>query len=138
MNSYYIIPFQRIETDHICCSLRINKQHGFFLIDTGASNSCIAKIKQEHYQLVAQEEPTEAAGAGAEKLEAQKMKKAFWQDSKGTPLGAFPVMLLDLERINNTLAKQGAPGIDGIIGADLLTEMKAQIDYDKMELRLQL
>ncbi len=84
MNPHRIISFQRIETDHICCSLRVNKQHGFFLIDTGASNSCIAKI------------------------------------------------------INNTLSKQGAPSIDGIIGADLLTEMKALIDYDKMELRLQL
>lgn len=138
MKPHRIISFQRIETDHICCSLRVNKQHGFFLIDTGASNSCIDKIRQEHYQLVAQEEPTEAAGAGAEKLEAQKMHKAFWEDSKGTPLGKFPVMLLDLESINNTLAKQGAPCIDGILGADLLTKMKAQIDYDKMELRLQL
>lgn len=133
-----ILPFQRIETEHICCHLQINQQPGFFLIDTGASNSCVAKIRQKFYQLTPKEKPTEAAGAGAEKLEAQKMENAFWKSLDGQLLGEFPVMLLDLESINTTLANQGAPAIDGIIGADLLVELKAVIDYQAMELRLEL
>ena len=133
-----IIPFQRIETEHICCHLTINEQAGFFLIDTGASNSCVAKIRQEFYQLTPKEKPTEAAGAGTEKLEAQKMEDALWKSLDGQLLGEFPVMLLDLESINTTLANQGAPAIDGIIGADLLIELKAVIDYKAMELLLEL
>lgn len=132
-----IIPFQRIETEHICCHLTINEQAGFFLIDTGASNSCVAKMRQEFYQLTPKEKPTEAAGAGTEKLEAQKMEDALWKSLDGQLLGEFPVMLLDLESINTTLANQGAPAIDGIIGADLLVELKAVIDYKAMELQLE-
>lgn len=133
-----IIPFQRIETEHICCHLTINEQAGFFLIDTGASNSCVAKMHQEFYQLTPKEKPTEAAGAGTEKLEAHKMEDALWKSLDGQLLGKFPVMLLDLESINTTLANQGAPAIDGIIGADLLIELKTVIDYKAMELRLEL
>lgn len=133
-----IIPFQRIETEHICCHLTINEQAGFFLIDTGASNSCVAKMRQEFYQLTPKEKPTEAAGAGTEKLETQKMEDALWKSLDGQLLGEFPVMLLDLESINTTLANQGAPAIDGIIGADLLVELKAVIDYKAMELQLEL
>lgn len=133
-----IIPFQRIETEHICCHLTINEQAGFFLIDTGASNSCVAKMRQEFYQLTPKEKPTEAAGAGTEKLEAQKMEDALWKSLDGQLLGEFPVMLLDLESINTTLANQGAPVIDGIIGADLLVELKAVIDYKAMKLQLEL
>jgi len=133
-----IIPFQRIETEHICCHLTINEQAGFFLIDTGASNSCVAKMRQEFYQLTPKEKPTEAAGAGTEKLEAQKMEDALWKSLDGQLLGEFPVMLLDLESINTTLANQGAPVIDGIIGADLLVELKAVIDYKAMKLQLEI
>ena len=133
-----IIPFQRIATEHICCHLTINEPAGFFLIDTGASNSCVAKMRQELYQLTPKEKPTEAAGAGIEKLEAQKMEDALWKSLDGQLLGEFPVMLLDLESINTTLANQGAPAIDGIIGADLLIELKAVIDYKAMELLLEL
>ena len=133
-----IIPFQRIETDHICCMLVINGQQGFFLIDTGASNSCIAKSRQRFYGLIADEDPIEAASAGSERLEAQKMQKVLWEDTQGNVLGWFPIMLLNLESINDALAKQGAPAIEGILGADVLSQLEAQINYATMKLSLQL
>ena len=134
-----IIPFQRIETDHICCMLVINGQQGFFLIDTGASNSWrIAKSRQKFYGLIADEDPIEAASAGSERLEAQKMQKVLWEDTQGNVLGRFPIMLLNLESINDTLAKQGAPSIEGILGADVLSQLEAQINYATMKLSLQL
>ena len=66
------------------------------------------------------------------------MEDALWKSLDGQLLGEFPVMLLDLESINTTLANQGAPVIDGIIGADLLVKLKAVIDYKAMKLQLEL
>ena len=88
--------------------------------------------------MIADEDPIEAASAGSERLEAQKMQKVLWEDTQGNVLGRFPIMLLNLESINDTLAKQGAPSIEGILGADVLSQLEAQINYATMKLSLQL
>ena len=48
---YIIIPFKIMNSQHISCNLILNNKKGFFLIDTGASNSCIDKNFFIDYEL---------------------------------------------------------------------------------------
>lgn len=132
------VPLQKLNTSHICCHLQLNGRPIFLLVDTGATNSCIGQHQVDFYELQIQEKALEAAGAGPEKLVAQKTKKGFLETITGERLTELPWMVLDLEPINSSLAKNEAPVIDGILGADLLQKGQAQIDYQKAVLRLDL
>ncbi|MGC6421191.1 MAG: hypothetical protein ACON47_05705 [Flavobacteriaceae bacterium] len=132
------IPIQFLPTEHICCQLLLNDKPVFLLIDTGATNSCIAFSRYEFYSMKLQEESIEAAGAGLEKLKAQKTEKAVLRTQCTAVIQKFSWMVLDLAPINTSLEKNEAPAIDGILGADVLRKRKACIDYDKDLLTLQL
>lgn len=131
------IPLQKLTTSHICCQLQLNGRPIFLLVDSGATNSCVGQHRVNFYQLHIHDEAVEAAGAGHEKLNAQKTKEGVLKTASGTYLSELSWMVLDLDPINNSLAKNGAPAIDGILGADLLQSGQAQIDYQNAELRLE-
>lgn len=130
------VPLQKLITSHICCQLQLNGRPILLLVDTGATNSCIGQHQVNFYELQIQEKALEAAGAGPEKLVAQKTQTGLLETITGERLDELPWMVLNLEPINNSLAKNEAPPIDGILGADLLQAGQAQIDYQKAELRL--
>ena len=46
------------------------------------------------------------------------------------------MVVLDLEHINKALTKQKAKPVNGIIGADILEQGKAIIDYNKKKVYL--
>ena len=131
------IPLERLTTAHICCQLVLNGKPIFLLVDTGASNSCVGQHRVDFFDLHLDKKVVEAAGAGHEKLTAQKTDKGILETVTGQRLTELPWMVLDLEPINTSLAKNDAPSIDGILGAELLQNGQAQIDYQKAELRLQ-
>ena len=73
---YIIIPFKIMNSQHISCNLILNNKKGFFLIDTGASNSCIDKNKSIYFNLIKNDSEIEVAGAGLEKLKVTPTKKS--------------------------------------------------------------
>jgi len=48
----------------------------------------------------------------------------------------FPVVLIDLEAINNLYRKVTGKEVHGLLGSDFLLEMNAVIDYSKASLIL--
>ena len=132
----HTISIQPIVTGHLCCELLLNDKPIFVLIDTGASNSCIGHERVDYYKITLHETSIQAAGAGSEKLQAQKTAPVSFAAKNGEQLMETSVMVLDLDPVNATLAQQEAPYVDGILGADILQAGQAIIDYEKYLLRL--
>lgn len=119
----------------MCLQLQINGFSGRFLVDSGASKSCVSFQLQEAFQLTTNAPAIAAAGAGKDKLHAQPTKASNIQFKK-IPLGRLSFLLLDMEAINATLMEEGEQPIDGILGADFLRKKSAVITYKPNRLYL--
>ena len=129
-HKYIKIKLTKIATNHLELKARINGVKGSFILDTGASNSCVGLDKIDYFNLDAEESETKAAGAGAIDMETQKsennrLKIGHWKTSK------CHLVLFDLSHVNAALVKHDAKEVHGIIGADILEKGKAIIDYNK-------
>ncbi|WP_435414615.1 retropepsin-like aspartic protease [Polaribacter aestuariivivens] len=134
-NKYIKIKLKKIATNHLELKAKINGVKGRFILDTGASNSCVGLNAIENFKLLATKSETKAAGAGATDMETQLsennlLKIGSWKTKK------FNLVLFDLSHVNTALTQHNAKEVDGIIGADILQEGKAFIDYNKNVLYL--
>lgn len=133
--SYNSIKLKKTATNHFEISAKINGIKGRFILDTGASNSCVGFDEISKFNLITEDSDHKAAGAGTTEIDTQISKKNTLK------IGSFKLkkvklVLLDLTHINNALIKQNAEEINGIIGADILQKGRAVIDYDKKKLYL--
>jgi predicted aspartyl protease len=127
---YIKIKLKKINTNHFELKAAINGIFGRFILDTGASNSCIANNLAEKFKLTVEDSETKAAGAGATGMETKISSKNIlsiknWEFKNQT------LVLLDLTHVNTALTEHNAKAIDGIIGADILEKGQAIIDYKK-------
>lgn len=132
---YTKIDLKKINTNHFELKVKINGIKGRFILDTGASNSCIDINLAEKFNLIVKDSETKAAGAGAIDMETKISKKnkiaiKHWKHNN------FTIVLLDLTHVNTALTEHNAKSIDGIIGADILEKGNAIIDYKKKRLYL--
>lgn len=134
-NKYIKIKLKRIATNHLELKAKINGIKGSFILDTGASNSCVGIDKIAYFTLDAKESETKAAGAGAIDMVTQQsennlLKIGDWKTKK------CHLVLFDLTHVNTALTQHKAKEVHGIIGADVLRKGKAFIDYNKKTLYL--
>ncbi|MFZ2284035.1 MAG: retropepsin-like aspartic protease [Lutibacter sp.] len=127
---YAKIKLKKINTNHFELKAKLNDVKGRFILDTGASNSCIDINLAEKFKLVVKDSATKAAGAGAIGMETKISSKNNieinqWKYQK------FTVVLLDLNHVNTALTEHHAETVDGIIGADILEKGSAIINYEK-------
>jgi len=132
---YVKIKLTKIKTNHLQLNAKINGVKGKFILDTGASNSCVGLDLIDHFNLISEESEIKAAGAGATDMETQKsvnntLKIDKWKSNK------INLVLFDMTHVNTALTQHDAEKVDGIIGADVLELGKAFIDYDKKVLYL--
>tara|TARA_B100000989_G_scaffold204708_1_gene154967 strand:- start:235 stop:639 length:405 start_codon:yes stop_codon:yes gene_type:complete len=124
-----------LKTKHILCKVWVNGKKAKFLIDTGASNSCIHSDLQDYFELQKYGEPFQASGASEGKMEAVMTLNCNIKLGRNYK-GKQAFVLLDLSHVNGTLRTHGVEEIDGVIGADFLKENKAIIDYGQSKLFL--
>ena len=62
---YVKIKLKKINTNHFEVKAKINGIKGRFILDTGASNSCVEITLAEKFKLDVEDSETKAAGAGA-------------------------------------------------------------------------
>lgn len=127
---YIKIPLVMTDTNHFEITAKLNGIAGRFILDTGASNTCVGFDKIEFFKLTTKDSEIKAAGAGATNMLTQissknKIEIGDWQKKK------IKIVLFDLSHVNEALTSHNALAVDGIIGADLLKKGKAIIDYDK-------
>ena len=134
-NKYVKIDLKKISTNHLELKAKINGIKGRFILDTGASNSCVGIDLINHFNIHAIESETKAAGAGAIDMETQQsnnnvLKIGDWKTND------CHLVLFDLEHVNTALQQHKAKKVHGIIGADVLENGKAFIDYKNKYLYL--
>jgi len=132
---YIKVKLYKIKTQHLVCHGNINNIKALFLIDTGASNSCLAIEDKVLYNIKTQGEKFEASGASDKKMEAILSNECKFK------LGRFLMkkqkfVLLDLNHVNSLLESQKIKKINGIIGTEFLKAKKAIIDYNNFNLFL--
>jgi predicted aspartyl protease len=132
---YKALKMNSTETNHFECKVLINGVEGSFIIDTGASSSCIDFIYAEHFNLFSEDSHIKAAGAGATNMltktsTSNKVSIGKWTKKK------VDLILFDLSHVNKALSDHDAELVHGIIGADILKRGKAVIDYKTSRLYL--
>lgn len=132
---YHRIKLKYTETSHFELVAKINTIEGNFILDTGASCTCVGFDAVTHFNLLAEESKIRAAGAGATNMLTQVASKnnieiEGWKKKK------LDLVLFDLTHVNEALVNHKAQKVHGIIGADILKRGKAVIDYKNKALYL--
>lgn len=125
---YTRIKFKISKTQHLLIKGKINGVTGNFILDTGASNSCVGFEGISLFELSANDSDTKAAGAGGTGMATQtslnnKLKLGRWNNKN------FGLVIFDMSHVNEALRQYKAKPVHGIIGADILMKGKAIIDY---------
>ncbi|MGV1011028.1 MAG: retropepsin-like aspartic protease [Flavobacterium sp.] len=128
-DGYQKINFKVSKTQHLLIKASINGVKGNFILDTGASNSCVGFESIELFKLSAGKSKTKASGAGATGMFTQLAKDNLLQLGKWKH-SEFHLVIFDLSHVNEALVQHKAKPVQGIIGADILIEGKAIIDYN--------
>ncbi len=126
--NYRKVKFKITKTQHLLIKAKINGVTGNFILDTGASNSCVGFESVDLFLLEAKKSKTKAAGAGATGMFTQlalknQLQLGTWKDSD------FELVIFDLSHVNEALTQHKAKPVHGIIGADILMKGKAIVDY---------
>ncbi len=134
---YSKVKLKFTKTNHFEIKASINGIKGRFILDTGASNSCVGFEAIERFNLKVKDSEIKAVGAGASDMLTQisnsnAIKVGKWKKNR------VPLILFNLSHVNNGLINHNAEPVDGIIGADVLKKGKAIIDYEKKYLYLKL
>ena len=134
---YTKIKLHLTKTNHFEIFAKINGVKGLFILDTGASNSCVDFETATTFKLKVKDSDIKAAGAGATDMKTQVSKQnkisiGKWSKDK------VVLVLFSLTHVNTALTAHNSKPVEGIIGADILKKGKAIIDYEKKYLYLKL
>lgn len=132
---YVAIGLLPTKTLHLELKVSINGVVGRFLLDTGASNTCLGLDSIDFFNLQTDFSEIKAAGAGASEMDTQISLKNTLEIGKWKRKNVS-LVLFDLSHVNNALRRYDTQPIHGIIGADILKKGKAIIDYPKKTLFL--
>ena len=126
--NYKKIKFKVSKTQHLLIKASINGVMGNFILDTGASNSCVGFESIDLFLLEAKKSKTKAAGAGATGMFTQiasgnLLQLGNWKHTD------FTIVIFDLSHVNEALMEHKSKPVHGIIGADVLMKSKGIIDY---------
>jgi len=127
---FFRIPLQKLPTGHYKFSAKVNGLPGDFILDTGASTSCIGFHCADFFLLKSEESDIKAAGAGAINMETRISRKNSLRIGEKT-VGSIDFVLFDLSHVNEALAQAAAGSAHGIMGADFLKLHRAVIDYGR-------
>lgn len=130
------IKFKISKTNHLFVKAKINGVVGDFIIDTGASNSCIDFSHIDYFKITPEHSTTKASGAGANGMHTQvsfhnHLQMSHWHNK------SFGLVILDLTHVNVALVEYKVKTVHGIIGSDVLLHGNAVIDYKEQILYIQ-
>ena len=130
------ISFELTNSNHIVIECEINYVSGIFIVDTGASNSCINYLSASKFNIEFEVSNEKASSATDEINEIFNSKENILKIGDFQK-NDFDLVLFDMTFINNSLKEKGVSEVDGIIGGDILNKLKACINYKKKEISLE-
>ena len=126
--NYKKVKFKITKTQHLLIKAKINGVMGNFILDTGASNSCVGFESVDLFLLEAKKSKTKASGAGANGMFTQLATRNQLQLGTWKNLD-FNLIIFDLSHVNEALIQHKSKPVHGIIGADVLMKGRAIVDY---------
>ena len=124
------IVLRKMTTGHYTCRVKLNSKKGVFIIDTGASSSCVDFEYTGLFNLVQEKSDVTAAGAGDSNMKtAVSHTNVFELTTHKTKNMSF--VLFDLSHVKKAIATLDPTIVHGIIGADYLKKHSAVLDYGR-------
>ena len=133
-HGYIKIPITKMASGHLHIKVVLNGVDGEFILDTGAGATVVETNRKLKFNLNTEGTKESGTGAGGTQSLQKSAKNTF-------KLGAlvktiFNVYVMNLDHVNKAFTSMGLKEVDGVIGADILTENKAIIDYSNLILYL--
>jgi hypothetical protein len=125
-----------LETKHYLIEAKVNGVSGRFILDTGASNSCVCTSLENNFNIISQETIEKASSATNEISNTKISKNNTIQIGKWE--NKINLITFDMSHINHALNEKKINSVSGIIGADILKKSKAILDYKSNKLYLKL
>ena len=125
-----------LKTKHYLIEAKVNSITGRFILDTGASNSCICTSLEDKFKVISEESKEKASSANSEMTHTKISKRNVIQIGKWNSNASL--ITFDMSHINNALSQKKIDPIHGIIGADVLKKSKSILDYKTNKLYLKL
>ncbi len=135
LKDYKKIKFKITKTNHLLLRVKINGIFGNFILDTGASNSCVGFDEISLFRLMTKKSKTKASSAGATGIETHFSENNILQIGTWKNKN-FDLVVFDLSHVNLALIEHQTKSIHGIIGSDVLITSKAIINYENCFLYL--
>ena len=133
---YVRVKLDFLKTKHYSLEVRINGTKGKFILDTGASNSCICTSSENKFKIISQETVEKASSATSEISNTKISKNNTIQI--GNWKNTINLITFNMNHINKALSEKKVDPIDGIIGGDILKKSNAILDYESSKLYLKL
>ena len=134
--AYEPIALTQTKGGHFAVNGAIDEYPIVFLVDTGASNTVIDRKTAAALNLETNFVDNRGGGLGAASARTERAPV------RSVTLGGFrtgldSVFIMDLDTVNRALVDNGGDPIDGVVGADVLLQGGAIIDYARGMLYLQ-
>jgi hypothetical protein len=132
---YTAIPLRLNAVNHFEVDVMVNTCTGRFVLDTGASMTCLDKSAADRFRIALQPSTEKAAGAGQGQLDVEMgVAEQFALTQYG--LGEFQFAVVDFSHLNRELLQRGTQPVDGVLGADILRSRAGILDYESATLFL--
>jgi len=133
---YCFVNLFFLKTKHYLIEAKINGIDGKFILDSGASNSCVCITQENKFKLETKKSKISASSATSEMSNTSISKKnsviiGKWKYT-------IDLVTFDMSHINHTFNEKEIESVDGIIGADVLKKSKGVLDYKSNKLYLKL
>lgn len=125
-----LVPLIREKTGHITVAARLGGRVARFIVDSGAGGTIIDSTAAHRYKLERRPQRRKGAGVGASAIAMETLTKHSLALG-GVDLSGTTVHTMDLSHVNAGLKKAKVLPVVGIIGADVLWQREAVLDYGR-------
>ena len=133
---YISVKLKLLKTNHYLLKACINRVEGKFILDSGASSSCICLSLENKFKIDSKKKKIKASSATSNMEDTRLSKNNTIELRKWR--SKINLVSIDMTHINSVLNEKVTESVDGIIGADVLKKSKALIDYESNKLYLKL
>ena len=127
-DNYGMANITLLKSMHLSINVKINGVKGVFLLDTGASNSCLDLNAIKKFNIKAKKSKHKAVGAGNSEIDTKFSSKNKIKVGDIT-FKKSPIVLLDLTHVNGALEQMNSGKVHGVLGADILHNYDCVVDY---------
>ena len=133
---YISVKLKLLKTNHYLLKACINGVEGKFILDSGASSSCICLSLENKFKIDSKKNKIKASSATSNMEDTRLSKNNTIKIGKWR--SKINLVSIDMTHINRVLNEKETESVDGIIGADVLKKSKAVIDYESNKLYLKI